>query len=317
MIRLFGLVALLVTAPAALAFPDRPVTLVVPYAPGGPIDVVARVLAPELGSALGATVVIETRPGAGGNIGAQHVARSAPADAHSILFTGAALASSASLLNLAFDPVTELAPLAGVGAVPSLVVVSPASPHRDLASLLAAARARPGAVTFGSSGPGTGSHLAGVLLGVAAGVELTHVPYRGSAAVYPDLIAQRVDVLLELMSAAYGQVTGGAVRALAITSATRSEALPEIPTVAEAGLPGYAFATWTGMFIRAGAPEPARRRLEAAVLTALRAAPVQERLRLSATQPIPTDAEGFAAYFRADVARWATMVREGRLQKLD
>ena len=309
------LVALLPGAPAQ-AFPDRPLTLVVPFAPGGTIDVLARVLAPELAAGLGQTVAIDTRPGAGGNVGAAYVAQQSRPDGHTILFTGAGLASSVSLAQLGFDPVRDLTPLLGMGAIPSLLVVSPQSPHRDVAGLLAAARAAPGRVSFGSSGPGTGSHLAGVLLGAAAGVELLHVPYRGSGAVYPDLIAQRIDLLLDVMASSIGQVQQGAVRALGITARGRSDVLPDVPAIAET-VPGYAFETWVGLFIRAGAPEAAQRRLEAAALAALRAPAVQERLRLSAAAPIPAESAAFAAYFREDVARWAEMVRQGRLQRAE
>lgn len=300
----------------AMAFPERPLTLVVPFAPGGTIDVLARVLAPELSAALGQPVAIDTRPGAGGNVGAAYVAQQSRPDGHTILFTGAGLASSVSLAALSFDPVRDLTPILGMGAIPSLLVVSPQSPHRDVASLLAAARGGAGRVSYGSSGPGTGSHLAGVLLGAAAGVELLHVPYRGSGAVYPDLIAQRIDMLLDVMASSIGQVQQGAVRALGITARNRSDVLPNVPSIAET-VPGYAFETWVGLFIRSGAPEATQRRLEAAALTALQAPSVRERLRLSAAQPIPAESAAFAAYFREDVARWAEMVRQGRLQRAE
>jgi tripartite-type tricarboxylate transporter receptor subunit TctC len=311
-----ALAAPLLALPArAQGFPERPLVLVVPFAPGGTIDVLARALAPALGEALGQTVVIDTRPGAGGNVGAAFVAQQSRPDAHTLLFTGAGLASSVSLSTLPFDPLRDLTPVAGVGAIPSLVVVSPQSPHADLRALLAAARAAPGRVTYGSSGPGTGSHLAGALLAEMAGVELTHVPYRGSGAVYPDLIAQRVTMLLDIMASSIGQVQQGAVRALATTSDRRSAVLPEVPTVAESGVPGYAFATWVGLFVRAGAPEASLARLEAGLRTAIAAPAMQERLRLAAAEPIPADRAGFAAHFAADVERWAAMVRAGRLQR--
>ena len=313
---LLALLVALVPLRPALAFPERPLTLVVPFAPGGTIDVLARVLAPELAAGLGQPVAIDTRPGAGGNVGAAYVAQQSRPDGHTILFTGAGLASSVSLAQLGFDPVRDLTPVLGMGAIPSLLVVSPQSPHRDVAGLLAAARAAPGRVSFGSSGPGTGSHLAGVLLGAAAGVELLHVPYRGSGAVYPDLIAQRIDLLLDVMASSIGQVQQGAVRALGITSRARSDVLPQVPAIAET-VPGYAFETWVGLFIRAGAPEATQRRLEAAALTALQSPGVRERLRLSAAQPIPAESAAFAAYFREDVARWAEMVRQGRLQRAE
>jgi tripartite-type tricarboxylate transporter receptor subunit TctC len=311
-----ALAAPLLALPArAQGFPERPLVLVVPFAPGGTIDVLARALAPALGEALGQTVVIDTRPGAGGNFGAAFVAQQSRPDAHTLLFTGAGLASSVSLTALPFDPLRDLTPVAGVGAIPSLVVVSPQSPHADLRGLLAAARAAPGRVTYGSSGPGTGSHLAGALLAEMAGVELTHVPYRGSGAVYPDLIAQRITMLLDIMASSIGQVQQGAVRALATTSDRRSAVLPDVPTVAESGVRGYAFSTWVGLFVRAGAPEPSLARLEAGLRTAIAAPAMQDRLRLAAAEPIPADRAGFAAHFAADVERWAAMVRAGRLQR--
>lgn len=294
---------------------DRPVTLVVPYATGGTIDVLARALAGPLGQALAQPVVIDTRPGAGGNVGAAYVAQQSRPDGQTILFTGPALATSVSMSHLPFDPLRELFPLLGVGAIPSLVVVSPASPYASLSELLAAARVRPGSITYGSSGPATGSHLGGALLAQAAGVELTHVPYRGAAAVYPDLIAQRIAMLAEIMAGSSGPVRQGTVRALAITSARRSAVLPEVPTVSEAAVPGFEFGSWVGLFVRAGAPSETLRRIEAAALAALASAPMQEALRLSGSEPIAADMAGFGAYFRADVERWASMVRAGVLSR--
>lgn len=316
--RRLALALMLAAAAAfpAFAYPERPLTLVVPYAPGGTIDVLARVLGPALSTELGQPVVIDTRPGAGGNVGAAYVATQSRPDAHTILFTGAGLSSSVSLSSLNFDPVKDLVPVLGMGAIPSLMVVSNASSYRSLADVLAAARARPGTVSYGSSGPNTGSHLAGVLLSAATGTEMLHVPYRGSGAVYPDLMAQRIDILLDIMASSIGQVQQGSVRAIAITSRQRSDVLPEVPAIAES-VPGFAFETWVGLFTRAGAPEESLRRLEAAVLRAMRDTVVQERLRLSAAQPIPADRAGFSAYFREDVDRWAAMVQQGRLQRAE
>ena len=299
------------------AFPERPVTMVVPYAPGGSADVIARVMAPEMSAALGQPVVVELRPGAGGHIGAAHVARAAPADGYTILLGSLSLATGPALQTLSFDPLRDLQPMGGIGAVPNLVVVSPQSPFRGIADVIAAARARPGAVSYGSSGLGTGSHLAGELLAAAAGIELLHVPYRGSGAVYPDLIAQRISMLLDGMGSAVGQVQSGAVRAIGITAPARSESLPEVPTLAEQGLPGFEFTIWLGFFVRSGTPPAVLARLEAAHRQALQAAVVQERLRQAAAAPIPEDGAGFAAYYRADVARWMDLVARGRLQRLD
>lgn len=314
---LLAVTLLLGLARGAAAFPERPVTLVVPYAPGGSADVVARVMAPEMAAALGQPVVVELRPGAGGHIGAAHVARSAPADGYTILLGSLSLATGPALQTLNFDPVRDLQPMGGIGAVPNLVVVAPQSPLRGIADVIAAARARPGTVSYGSSGLGTGSHLAGELLAAAAGVELLHVPYRGSGAVYPDLIAQRITLLLDGMGSAVGQVQSGAVRAIGITAPARSSSLPEVPTLGEQGLPGFEFSIWLGFFVRSGTPPAVLARLEAAHRQALGAAAVQERLRQAAAAPIPEDSAGFAGYYRADVARWMDLVARGRLQRLD
>lgn len=307
--------ALLSIPARAQGFPERPVTLVVPFTPGGTIDVLARAMAPELSRELGQPVLIDTRPGAGGNLGAAYVAQQSRPDGHTLLFTGAGLASSVSLNALPFDPVRDLTPVAGVGAIPSLVVVSPQSPYRDMAALISAARARPGTVTYASAGPSTGTHLAGALLGIAAGVDLVHVPYRGAGPVYPDLIARRVDMMLDIMTSSIGQVQQGAVTALATTSARRSNVLPEVPTVAESAVSGYEFATWIGLFTRAGAPETSLRQLERAVLRAAAAPDVRHRLQLSSAELIPASAHHFARYFQQDVERWAAMVRAGRLER--
>ncbi len=299
------------------AFPDRPVTLVVPYAPGGSADVLARVIGPAMGEHLGQTVVIETRPGAGGNIGAAHVATGPRADGHTVLLASLSLSTAPALQTLPFDPTKDLVPLYGLGALPSLMVTAPDSPFRSLADLLSAARAKPGEVTYGSSGPGTGSHLAGALLAERTGVQLTHVPYRGSGAVYPDLIAGRIGILLDVAGSSAGQVSSGAVRALGITSPARSEAFPQVPTIAEQGVPGYEFLTWFGFFARTGTPTAAAAKLEAALRHAAGTAAVQERLRQASAVPIPHGATEFGAWYLGQVERWRGMVRNGTLARLE
>ncbi len=317
---LFGLVAGALAAPAlarAAGFPERPIVMIVPYAPGGSADVLARVIAPEMSAVLGQPVVVELRPGAGGNIGAAYVAQQARPDGYTFLFGSLSLSTSVSLTTLSFDTTKDLKPIAGIGAIPHLMVVSPQSPFHSLGDVLAAARARPGAISYGSSGPGTGSHLAGELLAAAAEVQLLHVPYRGSGAVYPDLIAQRISFLLDVMGSSLGQVQAGAVRPVAITAAHRSRALPEVPTFAESGVPGFSFATWFGFFAPAAAPQEAMAKLESATLQALQTVSVRERLEQVAADPVPGPGREFAGYFAADVARWAQMVQAGRLQRLD
>jgi tripartite-type tricarboxylate transporter receptor subunit TctC len=298
-------------------WPDRPLVLVAPYAPGGSADVLARVIAPAMSEVLGQPVVVELKPGAGGNIGAAYVARSAPADGNTFLFASLSLATSPALMRVSFDPVTDLAPVAGIGAIPNLLVVARDASFDGVQDLVAAARAHPDTISYGSSGPGTGSHLAGVLLGDMAKVGLLHVPYRGSGAVYPDLMARRVDFLLDVMGSSLGQVQAGAVRAIGTSSLRRSPSLPDVPTIAEQGVPGYEFTTWFGFFVRQGTPEAARRKLEEATVHALQTSAVQQRLAEVAAEPIPTPAAEFGPWFAGQVQRWRGMATSGRLARLD
>ncbi|MDB5378624.1 MAG: Tripartite-type tricarboxylate transporter, receptor component TctC [Rubritepida sp.] len=302
---------------ARAAFPDRTMTMIVPYAPGGSADVLARVLAPEMAKVLGHSVVVELRPGAGGHIGGAYVAVTARADGYTLLLGSVSAATGPALQNLNYDPVNGLTPLGGIGTVPNMMVVSPQSPFHSVQDVIAAARARPGEITYGSSGPGTGSHLAGELLGAMTDTRLLHVPYRGSGAVYPDLISQRLSFLLDAMGSASGQVMGGSVRAIGVSSPERSPVFPAVPTIAEQGVPDYAFSLWLGFFTRAGTPPDAFARLEEANRIAVATPAVQERLRQASAIAIPTDAAGFSAFFRAEVARWAELVRSGRVRRLE
>ncbi len=301
---------------SAQGYPTRPVTMIVPYAPGGTAEVLGRPLAQEMSNALGRNIIVELRPGAGGNVGAEYVARVARADGYTFLFAASSLATSVSLMKLPFDPRKDLAPVAGVAAIPNLVVTSAESPFKSLADVVKAARAKPNELTFGSSGLGTGSHLAGELFKDMAGVQLLHVPYKGSGAVYPDLIAQRITLLFDVMGSAIGNVQGGRVRALATTSTRRAQALPDVPTVAEQGYPGYEFAVWFGFFARAGTPPEAMERLEQATAAALKAPAVRERLSQIGSEPVPVPGAEFGKYFNDDVERWARLVKEGKVAPL-
>ncbi len=298
------------------AYPTRPITMIVPYAPGGTGEVLGRALAQEMSTTLGRNVIVELRPGAGGNIGAEYVAKVARADGYTFLLAASSLATSVSLMKLNFDPLKDLAPVAGIAAIPNLMVISAESPLKSVGEVIRAARAKPNELTFGSSGLGTGSHLAGELFKDTAGIQLTHVPYKGSGAVYPDLIAQRVTLLFDVMGSAVGQVQGGRVRALATTSKQRSQALPDVPTVAEQGFPSYEFVTWFGFFARAGTPPEALARLEQATAAALQSPAVRERLSQIGSEPLPVPAGEFRKYFNDDVERWARLVKEGKVAPL-
>jgi tripartite-type tricarboxylate transporter receptor subunit TctC len=290
--------------------------MIVPYAPGGSADVVGRLVAVEMTKALGQSVVLELKPGAGGNIGAELVARSARADGYTILLGSLSLSSNVSLMKLNFDPRRDLAAVAGIATFPNLMVTAADGPFRSFKEALAAARKNPGQLSFGSSGLGTSSHLSGELLKAAAGIDMIHVPYKGSGAVYPDLISGRVNFLFDLAGSAVGQVQSGKVRALATTSNRRSTTLPEVPTIAESGFPGFQFGAYLALFAPAATPKDAVARLEEAVAHAIQVPMVKDRLAQMAAEPVPVGSAEFQKYFNDDVERFAKLVREGKLKPL-
>ena len=314
-LALAGAFALAGPAAWAQGFPTRPVTMIVPYAAGGSADVVGRLIGAEMGKTLGENVVIELRPGAGGNIGAEMVARSARADGYTILLGSLSLSSNPSLMKLKFDPRKDLMAVAGLATLPNLMVTSVSSPYKTFKDAIAAARENPGKLTYGSSGPGTSSHLTGELLNAMAGIELLHVPYKGSGAVYPDLMARRIDFLFDLAGSASGHVQSGKTRALATTAPRRSAALPDVPTIAET-FPGFEFGAYLALFAPAGTPKEAIARLEEAAAKALQAPLVKERLAQMAAEPVPVSASGFQKFFDNDVERFARLVREGKIKPL-
>ena len=316
MTRCTLLIALILGSGAAAAqpYPTRPITIIVPYAPGGTGELLGRLMGQEMQKTLGQSMVVELRPGAGGNIGAEFAAKQARNDGYTILFAASSLATSVSLMKLNYDPRRDLTPVSGVGAIPNLAVVSADSAVRSMVDLVAAAKKDAGAVTFGSSGPGTGSHLAGEFFKVQAGIAMTHVPYKSTGVAYPDLIANRVAVLFDVMGgSALSQVKGGKVRAIGISSARRSASLPEVPTIAEQGFPGFEFVTWFGFFAPAGTSAEAIQRLEQATGRARETAEVKDRFVQIAAEPIPVGAAEFGRYFLADVDRWARLVRDGKV----
>jgi tripartite-type tricarboxylate transporter receptor subunit TctC len=317
--RLLFLLLTLASATAALAqpFPTRPITMIVPYAAGGSADVVARPLAAEMSKVLGENVVVELRPGAGGNIGAEYVARSARGDGYTILLASLSLATNMSLMKLNFDPRKDLVAIGGICTFPNVLVVSSQDPARTLKDIVARARAEPGKLTYGSSGPGTSSHLAGELLSAAANIQLVHIPYKGSGAVYPDLIARRVTMLFDLSGSASGHIKGGQVKALATTGAKRAAALPDIPTFAESGFPGFEFGAWLGLFAPNETPKEALARLEQAMLEAINTPDMKSRLAQMGGEPIPARAAEFWKFFNDDVERYARLVREGKVQPIN
>jgi tripartite-type tricarboxylate transporter receptor subunit TctC len=315
-IVMMGAAALSSAVAQAQGFPTRPVTMVIPYAAGGSADVVGRLVANEMSKTLGHNVVLELKPGAGGNIGAELVAKTARNDGHTILLASLSLSSNVSLMKLNFDPRKDLLAVAGLATLPNLMVTSADGPIKSVKDAIAMARQKPGELSFGSSGPGTSSHLTGELLKAAAGIDITHIPYKGSGAVYPDLISGRVQLLFDLAGSAMGHVQSGKVRALATTSNRRSATLPDVPTIAESGFPGFEFGAYLALFAPAGTPKEAIAALEEAAAKALLAPLVKERLTQIAAEPVPVTAAGFQKYFNDDVERFAKLVRDGKLKPL-
>lgn len=300
----------------AQGFPSKPITVVVPFAAGGPAEVITRTVIEPMQDYLGQKVIIEQKPGAGGNIGGQYVAKQSRADGYTMFLGSLSTASSVSLMKLNYDPRKDLVPVAGIGAFPNLLLVGPNFPYNTIAEVVAAAKAKPGTLTFGSSGPGTSSHLAGELFKATAGIDLLHIPYKGSAVVVVDLMAGRVDFLFEVQNSAIGRAKAGQVRVLATTSARRSSALPDVPTIAET-FPGFEMGTWIGFFVPAGTPPDVIARLEEATIRALRSDSVKRRFDESSVVPIPESTTAFGKFFEQDIEKWAMLVRQGRLKVIE
>ncbi len=292
------------------AYPERPVHLIVPFPPGGGADNLARLIMPRVAQALGQPIVIENKAGAGGNIGAEFVARAVP-DGYTLLYgTNGTHAINASLYrNLRFDPVKDFAPVSRMTEIAAMLIVNPELPVASTAELIAYARAHPGKLNFASAGNGTTSHLAGELFKTQAGIDIVHVPYRGGALAMTDLIGGQVQLMIEVMPSAYPQAREGKVRALAVSTPRRFPGAPDIPTIAESGLPGFEASAWDGIFAPAGTPSAIVDRLNAAIRQALDDPEVVATLRLRGAQPVPGTSDAFAAFIVSSAEKWALAVR--------
>lgn len=312
--RLVICLALLIAALPAraqqAAYPDRPIRMVIPFAPGGAADVVGRITAQAMSEDLGQPVVVENRGGSGGIIGSQ-AALQAPADGYTIvLHTLSSGVMNAGLYrSMPFDLHRAFAPVGLVGTVPNIIVVNPGVPARTLQDLIALVRANPGRITYASSGPGTIVHLSGHLLANAIGAEMVHVPYRGSGPALADLMAGTVQVMVDTLPPYVALVQSGQVRALAMASATRSAALPDVPTAAEAGLPGYETNNWHGIFVATGTPAPVIARLERALRNGIAAPATRQRLISLGVDPRGTGAEELATFWDEQFRIWIPIIR--------
>lgn len=293
----------------AQSYPTKSVRYLIPYAPGGGTDIVARTVGAKLTEQLGQTFVIENRPGAGGNIATEATLK-APADGYTILAGNIGpMAVNPSLYKLGFDPLRDLAPVTLLALAPLLIVTHPALPVKNVKQLIALARREPGKLNYSSAGTGSSNHLAGALFDMLAQVRSVHIPYRGAGPAMVDLLAGHVMLSFVTLPSAMSHVKTARLQVLGVTSAKRSSLLPTVPTTAEAGLPGHEVSAWYSVVVHAGTPRPAIERLHNALLKALQYPDVKERLIAEGADPIGNTPEEFAVFMRIETAKWANVVK--------
>jgi tripartite-type tricarboxylate transporter receptor subunit TctC len=298
------------TAASPAAFPTHPIRLIVPYAPGGGADTLARGIAQKLSETLGYSIVIDNRGGGGTILGSDLAAKSAP-DGYTIILVASTHAVMSSLhKKLPYDPIKDFAPIVRVASAPNILVLHPSIAAGSVKDLVELARSRPGQLVYASSGNGGGSHLAMELLRSMAHIELVHVPYKGTGPALIDLLSGQAKLMFGGMIGTLTHVRSGRLKALAVSSATRSPVVPELPTIAEAAFPGYEAATWYGVLAPAGTPVPIVRKLNAEIAATLNHPDLKQRMSSQGADPAPTSPEEFAAYIKSEVAKWAKVVKE-------
>ena len=298
----------------SLGWPNRFVKLVVPFTPGGGIDGIGRILGARLSEMWGQQVVIENKPGAGGNIASEFVARSAP-DGYTIYITAAGLAVNRYLFaSINYDPLADFAPVTLICLFPNLLVVPNSSPVHTVGDLLALAKTNPGKVTFASPGHGSSPHMSGELFKYLAKVDLTHVPYRGASPAYTDVIAGRVDCTFAVMASGLPLVRSGQLRALGVTTAARVAAAPEVPTIAEAGVPGYDTSSWFAFFVPAKTPPEIIRKMHADTVAALAEPQIRAKLDALGVVVVGSTPEQLGTHLKAEMERWAPVIKAANIK---
>jgi tripartite-type tricarboxylate transporter receptor subunit TctC len=304
-------------APAAQqspAYPTKPIRMIVAVPPGGPADTLARLVAPRLTESLGQTVVIDNRPGANGIIAYETTARAAP-DGHTFTAVAAGVVINASLYkSVPYDPIRDFAPITLGITVPNILVVHPSVAASSVKDLIALAKAKQGGVTFASAGNGTSGHLALELFRTSAGVNVIHVPYKGGGPALADVLAGQVQALFSIALAAAPQIKAGRVKALAITSLRRSPVSPDLPTVAESGLPGFEVVGWFGWLAPAATPKPIIDRLHGEIVRTLRLPDVRDRLLSQSTEPVGNTPQEFAVFMKSEHAKWGRLIRAANIR---
>jgi tripartite-type tricarboxylate transporter receptor subunit TctC len=314
-LALAALAATLWTVPVqAQTWPTKPVKIMVGASAGGGTDIIARMLAEKFGDTFKATFVVENRPGASNTIAADLTAK-APPDGHTLLVatnTGQAIAPH--LMKLGFDPIRDLTPIALIVTVPNVLAVTPSVPAKDVRELIALMKAKPDEYKFASSGIGSTQHIAGEGFKHATGVSMIHVPYKGSSQAHLDVIAGQVQVMFDTTSSAMGHIKAGKLKVLAVTTGQRSAELPNIPTLAEAGVPGFEMSTWYGLYVTSGTPREVVARLQAETARILKLPDVQTRLKGLGGEPGNVTAEQFAALNRAEYERFGKLIRDANIK---
>ena len=294
----------------AQSYPARPVRIIVPYPPGGATDVMARTVALKLNESWPQPVVVENKPGASGTVGSEIVAKSAP-DGYTLLLQGTQHAINLSLYKqLPYDTLRDFAPVAYIASAPFLLVLHPSVPANSVAELIAYIKARPGGLNYGSSGVGGGAHLAGEIFKTSAGVQLIHIPYKGAAPAMADLLGGQVTMVFDPIPTSITQVRAGRIKALAITSAKRSALMPELPTVAESGLPGFEVSAWFGLYAPVAVPKDIVARLNADVNRVLQLPEVKEKFAALGAESMIMGTDQFAVHLRAEIAKFAKAIKD-------
>jgi len=300
----------------AQTFPSRSITLVIPFAPGGSTSIVGRVIADKMSELLGEKVVVDNRPGAGGTVGTRAVARSDP-DGYTIAlgYTGTLAIGPSLYKNPGYNPRKDFAPIGLIGNAPNSLVVHPSFPAKTVAELIAYAKANPGKVNFGSAGAGTVSHITGEFFAASAGIKLIHIPYKGTGPALTDLLGGHIPMAFAPIPASHPNVTAGKLRALAVTSTTRSSLLPDVPTIAESALPRFDASLYYGLVAPAGTPRPVIDKLNAALQAALGSNEVKKQLGLDGTEITPGTPEDYAAFIDKDEKKWAGLVKASGVEQ--
>ena len=297
------------------AYPNKPIRLIVPYAAGGSTDIIGRLLAQKMGENMGVSVVVDNKPGANGTIGCDYVAKQ-PADGYTIMITSIGMATNKSLYaKLSYDPVKDFAPISLLAVVPNVLVVNAAkNPDKSVKEVIAHAKKEPGKLTYASAGNGTSIHLAGEVFASMAGVNILHIPYKGSGPAITDMLGGQVDLMFDSITSARPHIQSGKLRALGVTTAKRSGALPDVPTIAEAGVPGYEVSPWFAVFAPAGTPPEVVAKLNKVLNDAMKEPDTLKKLESVGAEPIGTTPQELATHLNKELDRWGKLIKERNIR---